>query len=201
MTKQEFLEKLRNKLKGLPCEEIEERLGFYAEMIEDRVEEGFSEEDAVEQIGSVDEIATQIISETSLAKIVKERVRPKNKISLWRIVMWLVFSPVWLPLVIVGTALFIVCYVLIWVLIIVLWTVFITFAASFVGGVACAIAQIAEGNIIPGIALIGAAMVLAGLAIAMLYICRLASKGGAKLTKRIMLSVKNRFIGRRKDDD
>ena len=50
MTKQEFLSGLKAKLSGLPQEDVEERLGFYAEMIEDYTEEGLSEEEAVEKI-------------------------------------------------------------------------------------------------------------------------------------------------------
>ena len=49
MNKQEFLNQLRSGLNGLPHEEIEERVMFYSEMIDDRVEEGLSEEDAGRQ--------------------------------------------------------------------------------------------------------------------------------------------------------
>ena len=39
MTKQEFLAELRRGLSGLPQNDIEERLNFYSEMIDDRMEE------------------------------------------------------------------------------------------------------------------------------------------------------------------
>ena len=45
MRKQEFLAQLRKALSGLPQDEIEERLTFYGEMIDDRMEEGLSEEE------------------------------------------------------------------------------------------------------------------------------------------------------------
>ena len=45
MNKQEFFEQLRKGLSGLPKDDIEERLTFYKEMIEDRIEDGLSEED------------------------------------------------------------------------------------------------------------------------------------------------------------
>ena len=44
MNKQEFLAELRKGLSGLPQDDIEERLIFYDEMLEDRIEEGLSEE-------------------------------------------------------------------------------------------------------------------------------------------------------------
>ena len=48
MNKEEFLSELRTKLSGLPQEDIEERISFYSEMIDDRMEDGISEEEAVE---------------------------------------------------------------------------------------------------------------------------------------------------------
>lgn len=76
MSKQEFLEPLRRGLSGLPREDIEERLKFYSEMLEDRMEEGLSEEEAVSAAGSVDEIVAQAVADIPLAKIAKERIRP-----------------------------------------------------------------------------------------------------------------------------
>ena len=42
MTKKEFLSSLRSKLQGLPPSDIDERIGFYCEMIDDRMDEGKS---------------------------------------------------------------------------------------------------------------------------------------------------------------
>ena len=63
MDKQEFLLRLRKELSGLPREDLEERLTFYSEMIDDRMEEGVSEEEAVAAAGSVDEILWQTVEE------------------------------------------------------------------------------------------------------------------------------------------
>ena len=59
MTKHEFLAQLRKGLSGLPKDDIEDRLMFYSEMIDDRTEEGLSEEDAVLAVGTIDEIVQQ----------------------------------------------------------------------------------------------------------------------------------------------
>ena len=56
MTKIEFLLALSERLSGLPKEEKLERLNFYSEMIEDRIEEGLSEEEAVAAVGTIDEL-------------------------------------------------------------------------------------------------------------------------------------------------
>lgn len=42
MLKEEFLAQLRGGLAGLPQEDLEERLAFYSELLDDRMEEGLS---------------------------------------------------------------------------------------------------------------------------------------------------------------
>ena len=83
MGKNEFLDHLREGLSGLPAGDIEERLTFYGEMIDDRVEDGLTEEEAVREIGDVDEVAAQIIEETPISRLVIEKVRPKRRFRAW----------------------------------------------------------------------------------------------------------------------
>ena len=71
MTKIEFILELKNKLSGLPQAEVDDRLLFYSEMIDDRIEDGMTEEAAVNDLGSIDEIASQIFMDTPLPKVVK----------------------------------------------------------------------------------------------------------------------------------
>lgn len=78
MKKQEFLSALKSGLSGLPRQDVEDRLNFYSEIIDDRMEEGLSEEEAVSAVGSVDEIVAQTVTEIPLAKIAKERIIPKR---------------------------------------------------------------------------------------------------------------------------
>ena len=81
MSKQEFLAQLRKGLSGLPQDDREERLAFYSEMIEDQMEDGLSEDEAVSAVGTVDEIVAQVVAEISLVKIAKERVKAKRRLS------------------------------------------------------------------------------------------------------------------------
>ena len=50
MNKKEFLSELQSKLCGLPQKDVDEHLSFYSEAIDDRIEDGLSEEEAEEQI-------------------------------------------------------------------------------------------------------------------------------------------------------
>ena len=71
MNKTEFLVELREKLSGIPQNEVSDRLVFYGEMIDDRVEDGLTEEEAIAEIGTVEEIASQILSEVPVTEPVK----------------------------------------------------------------------------------------------------------------------------------
>ena len=63
MNKMDFLSALEHRLVGLPREDLAERMAFYSEAIDDRLEDGLSEEEAVAQLGSADAIAAQIVGE------------------------------------------------------------------------------------------------------------------------------------------
>ena len=111
MNKQEFLAQLRKKLSGAPQNEVEERLIFYGEMIDDRIEEGMSEEDAVGEIGDIDTIVSEVISSIPMSAIVKEKTKPKRKMKAWEIVLLILGSPIWLSLFIAAFAIIISLYV------------------------------------------------------------------------------------------
>ena len=187
MRKQEFLAQLRKGLSGLPQDDVEERLTFYNELIEDRMDEGLSEEAAVAAMGTAQEIVAQVVAEIPLAKIAKERIRPKRRLSAGEIVLLALGSPIWIS---IGIAVFAV----ILSLYISLWTVFVSFVACSVGGaLACAI-FVAGGNGISGIAVLAAGIVCTGLSIFMFYGCKAATKGTLILTKKLAVRVKNYFI-------
>lgn len=194
MTKLEFIFSLRDKLSGLPEDEVRDRIGFYVEMIEDRIEEGVSEEAAVSDMGSVDEIASQILSEVPLVKIVKEKIKPKRNLSAWEIVLIILGFPVWFPLLVAVFAIIISLYAVIWSLVISLWAVAISLFACFIGGILGGLIFIIGGNAPSGLAIISAGLICAGLAIFMTYGCREATRGTVTLTKKIALGIKRLFV-------
>ncbi len=194
MSKQEFLAGLRKGLSGLPRDDIEERLTFYNEMIEDRKEEGLSEEEAVSAVGSVDEIAAQIVADISLAKIAKEKIKPKRRLKAWEIVLLLLGSPIWLSLLFAAFAVSLSLYVALWSVIISMWVVFGSLIGCALGGIVAGTGFAFGGNGLTGIAMIGAGIVCAGLSIFLFYGCKVATKGTLLLTKKIALGIKNCFI-------
>ena len=198
MLKQEFLNALKEKLTGLPQADIEERLTFYGEMIDDRIEEGLSEEEAVNAIGPVDEVVSQIVEETPLTKIVKEKIRPKRKMRAWEIVLLILGFPLWFPLSVVAIVLTLVFYIVLWVLVICLWAIEIAFWACALACLVGAVGLFVTKQPIPAFGAIGAAMVLAGLSIFLFFACKAATVGTAKLAKKIVHGIKRLFVGREK---
>ena len=111
MHKQEFLDRLRDGLSGLPQNDIEERLTFYDEMIDDRMEEGLSEEEAITEIGSVDQIISNIIADSPKAEAIKENIKPNRPWKAWEIVLLILGAPLWIPLLIAVASIVFACYI------------------------------------------------------------------------------------------
>lgn len=194
MRKQEFLCALKKRLSGLPKQDVEERLNFYSEMIDDRTEEGRTEEEAISDIGSVDEISAQIIADIPLTKIATERVKPKKRLKMWEIALLALGSPIWLSLAIAAFAVILSLYVVLWSLIVSVWAVFVSLAAGAIGGVIAGIFFAFSGNGLTGIAMVGAGIVCAGLAIFLFFGCKTTTKGIIHLTQKIALGIKKCFI-------
>ena len=194
MNKQEFLEQLRSRLSGVPAGDVDERLDFYSEMIDDSIEEGLSEEEAVSQVGTVNDVARQIIGEIPLSKIVKENVKPKRRLRAWEIVLLVLGSPVWVSLLIAAVSVVLSLYISLWAVIISFWAVFLALAVSAVYSVISGVVCLVMGYGFVGLAMFGAALCCAGLAIFAFFGCKAASKGTVKLTKFIALKIKSLFI-------
>ena len=113
MTKKEFLSRLRKKLRKLPIAESRERIGFYSEIIDDKIEEGLSEEAAVAEAGSIDDIANQIMDEATTSH---KRAETKKNVSAWQIVLLIIGSPVWLPILIS-------IFAVVWSIVITFWAI------------------------------------------------------------------------------
>lgn len=198
MTKQEYLNKLAEELSGLPQDDIADRLDFYSEMIDDRTEDGVSEEEAVAMIGPVEEVAKQIIAEIPISKLVREKVKSKRKMGAGEIILLILGSPIWLSILIAAFAVLLAIYIVIWAVIISFWAVAVALPVGALAGAALGIVFICRGNALPGIALIGAAAVLSGLSIFWFFVCKAVSKGAVILTKKIASGIKSLFIKKEK---
>lgn len=184
MTKLKFLLSLHDRLSALPKDELEGHLSFYSEMIEDRMEEGVSEEEAVSAVGSVDEIAVQILANVSLGGMDKKEEKTKRRLKAWEIALLVLGSPLWLSLLIAVAAVMLLLYAVLWSVVISLWAVCASFAGCAFGGLCAGAGFVFGGNGYTGIALMGAGFVCAGLAILLFFGSRAATKSTLLLTKQ-----------------
>ena len=193
MNKNEFLSRLCISISCLPKEEIEERLNFYSEMIDDYIEEGYYEEEAISKIGTVENVTAQILEDTPITKLLKEKIKPKKKLGILEILLLVLGAPIWLSVLIAVLAVVFSVYVSFWSVIISLWSVFVSFVACTFGGIVATVIFAFSGYGFTAVAMLAAAFVCAGLSIFMFYICKAATKGYLILTKKIVKSIKNSF--------
>lgn len=195
MNKQAFMDQLRNRLSGIPQEDIRRSLEFYSEAIDDRIEEGMTEDEAVAQLGSMEEVVSQIMSEAATPKIVAQK--PKRKLSAWEIVLLVLGSPIWLSLLIAVFAVAVSVYAVVWSVIISLWAAAVSVASCAVAGVLVFVLYLVLGHTWQGIAMLGAGLLCAGLSIFFIYGCLQATKGTVLLTKKTLLAVRSCLLRRR----
>ena len=194
MTKLQFILLLHEKLSGLPQDDIEERVSFYTEIIEDRMEDGLSEEEAVAAIGTIDSIATQILEEIPLTKIVKEKIRPKRRLKVWEIICLILGAPIWLSLLLSLLLVILSLYLTVWTVTLSFWAVFVSMVASAVGGILAGALFFFEGKAFIGAAIVGASIVCVGLSIFLFFGCKASTKGALWITKKIAIGIKKCFV-------
>lgn len=192
MKKDEFLVELRKKLNGLPKEEIDSRIDFYGEMIDDRIDEGKSEELAVAEMGTIDEVVQDIAKDTPLLKLVKERIKPKRSFKGFEILLLVLGFPLWFPLLLTGLVLLLVVYLLIWVFAIVAFAIEISLIASCVACLISFVGYLFEGNfnILP----LGCSLMSAGAAILLAFGCKGITKLTIKFSRSLINKIKTSFI-------
>lgn len=199
MNKTEFLHKLEKELSKLSPNERKEHINFYSEMIEDRIEEGSSEEDAVSQIGTIEEIVSQIVvnkyySENDISMASKT----KTSKSGWAIVLFWVGSPLWLTIAIAVFAVILSIYATIWSVVAAIWSCFAAFALAGPMSVIAGIPYAIFIHATSGLVLVSAGLVLSGLAILAFFGCLYATKWCAALTALVFKYVINICSGKEK---
>ena len=128
MNKTQFCALLENKLKPyLSPKEMYKTLNFFEEMIDDRIDEGLSEEEAVSQLGDINIIVDQILDEHNIEK--------KQTKLVWRFIprelgfinIVLLF-PAWITIFSLVASLFI-------VILSIIFSIVFSIIAIFIGGI------------------------------------------------------------------
>ncbi len=196
MTKNEFLNNLRASLSSLSEEDVQRSADYYSEIIDDRIEDGANEEDAVASLGKIDDIISGIIYDIPITKLVKQKAKKekKRKLKTFEIVLLAAGSPLWIVLLAAAFIIILAIYV-------VVWSVAISFFAISVSIGACSLAALATplyfaviGKPMMILIGVGAGLLLAGIGILAFIGSMAFAKGTVILTKKIILSIKSALV-------
>jgi uncharacterized membrane protein len=197
MTKNEFLQALADGIAGLPAEDAKHWTEYYTEMLEDRIEDGMSEEEATAALGDPAQIARQILSQIPLPKLIKNKVSPKRKLFVWEIILIVLGSPVWLSLAIAAAAVFFSFFICLWSAIACLWVCALGIAVCAPAGVILCGVQLWLGAVAQGFLLLGCGIAAAGLAVLWYYFSLWLTRLLWRFNKAFLLLVKSLFVERR----
>ena len=172
MNRDQFLRQLRKRLKALPEEDVQKQLQYYSEMIDDRMEDGMTEEAAV-----------------AAMELPEQPKNERKRLPVWAVILLILGSPVWLSLFIALVAVILALYIVLWAVVIVLHTVPITLGACAVGCTAMAVVSIFKDCGFPLLMWLGSGMVCAGLCMLTGHLCVQLTKHSARFTKWSILAL------------
>ena len=202
MNKQEFLTELKQHLKGIAPEDISGSLEYYSEMIDDAVEDGMTEEEAVASLGDIEEIVKQLRTREKSTKT--SAPPPEPEVSVMPetesshssdtnrtviIILLIVCIPLIIGLVSGAAGI----YIGMWGTVIGLYAAAVGIGIS---GAAMIISSPIIQSAMPEILVqAGIGLVLLSLSAPFFMICNLLSKGLVELLKLIIKLIQNFFKG------
>lgn len=194
MTKTEFLSALRDKLSGLPAEDIRKSMDYYDEIIDDRIDDGLSEAEAVDAIGPVDAAVSEILADISIPKLVKSKMSVRRASRTWEILLLALGSPIWLSLLIAAAAVLLSVYITLWSIAAVLYAVTLSFVAAALAGLLAFGFLIFRGSPIQALIFMGLGLVCFGLALLLFRFSNLSAAGLARASKKLLIGIKRRML-------
>jgi uncharacterized membrane protein len=195
MNKEDFRYALRKKLAQLPNDEIDKSISYFDEMIADRMEDGMSEEEAVKEFENVNEIAEKIMTEMSMYKLVKTRVKPEKDYTILEILLLVLGFPVWFPLIISFFAIVASIFITIFSIIFSFYAVFVGIFILGIAGLICS-PMIFVNNFYTGLLMLSVSLMLIGFSVFLFYAVTFISKKMIEMMKLAWMRIKKAFIKR-----
>ena len=112
----------------------------------------------------------------------------------WKTLLLILGSPIWLSLAVAVVSVVISVYASLWSVIVSLWAVFGSLVGTSFGGFVTSLVFFFSENAIPGVAMLGVAVLCVGLSIFAFFGSLAATKGLVWLTCRIALWIKGWFV-------
>lgn len=200
MTKKQFLDQLDGLLQDMNEGERAKTILYYDEMISDKIDDGFSEEEAVASFDDVSEIAAALFAELPLVTLIQSKVKQSHEKSsnktLW-IVLAICGFPIWLPLAIAFAAVIFSVYITVWAVVISLFAVELALSLSGMAMLVFGGWNIVTGKIAIGFALLSMGLAAIGLFILSVKPLQWLCKQLIGLTAAFLKKTKRLFISKK----
>lgn len=201
MTKKEYLDNLLVNLTENNVPNIDAMVEFYSELIDDRIEDGMTEEEAVAAMDDVDTVVGEAVVEKPITTLVKDKIKKnhdeakkKGHGALWTTLVILGF-PVWFPVLFTFFTLIFTLFIVLWAVVVTLYAVnfslAVTSIAVFIGGFAFLFGQITFTG---GLCMWAAALIIGGLFLIFMTPIIALAKGMVKLIKFTLRKIKGILI-------
>ena len=199
MNKELFLVKLSQKLSSLPTKDIDKAIEYYSEIIADRIEDGISEENAVNELGNIDEIADSILNTQEDVKhfhfekvigepVYQEQEHKKTNLTTTQIILIIILFPIWFPILIT-------VFSVLWSLVIAYFAIIIFSCFATFSGLISALMLFINGSISGGFINIASSFIAIGLALILVVWAKQVLYFGINNTKKIYYWIKNKLMG------
>lgn len=169
----EFLVELKCRLSHLPVSEVGKILSFYSESIQDKVEDGWTEEQAVKSFGNMNEIVSNIEADIPFGAFVKDKVVSKSSnqsstVKVLLIVIAILTLPIWVPIVAVIFAVVVMIYAVLWIIPITIGALYFSLYLMAISGVIFGFLRIFTVSFSTGLGYLGFGLICTGLVIMLL---------------------------------
>jgi len=196
MNKQTFLDELYHLLKPLPNAERQQHMDYYEEMIDDRMEDGLAEDEAVAALGSAADIAAQILGEMPPKKV--------RRYPVWAIVLIILGAPLWIALLLAAAAVmlsvvislaavYISVLLTLWACLAALFLTDLALLLSFLAAAAGGVFYLFQGLTTPSLLFFGAGLVCGGITVLLFFLCNWLAQLLWHLTKWSALKIAGIF--------
>lgn len=182
MNKETFLTQLTNALSKMDPVERDRTVQYYREILEDQIEEGLPEEDAVAGMEPIEEIA---------ARLLTENVPPPNQKQPRR-KTWLLIAAS--PLLLIAGIILLSLFIAAWSVILSLFAVTAALAVCLIVGIGCLFLLLTTGYPLTALFLLGAGLFCGAIGIALFILVLYLSKQLIHLAAILLRSIRLWFI-------
>lgn len=192
MNKNEFLARFSSSLEAMPPAEREKSVLFYAEAIDDRIEDGMSEEEAVADLGDPQQAARSMVSQMPAVPRVIAQTKRRSMGLFWTLTI--LGSPIWVPLLISFAVVVLSVYLTIWILVATVWLVAAVFVLVLPLCLVLAVWGAMHGLVAAAITQMGLGLAMAGIGICLVRPALAWTVGLIRLSQRWLRKALSPFV-------